>query len=115
METGLGEHDCQRLFGDEQWGSCNLLAEGGINLHVRGISCLYIDAEVTKEDGFLWWLTGFYGEPSTEKKYLSWKALRTLNAARRRPWLCLGDFNEILLACEKEGGLPRGQSYMDRF
>jgi hypothetical protein len=38
-----------------------------------------------------------------EKKYLSWKAFRTLNAARRRPWLCLGDFNEILLACEKEG------------
>ncbi|CAD6228991.1 unnamed protein product [Miscanthus lutarioriparius] len=53
----------------------------GINLHVRGISRMYIDAEVTKEDGFLWRLNGFYGEP--EQKYLSWKALRTLNAARR--------------------------------
>jgi hypothetical protein len=58
---------------------------------------------VTEEDGFLWRLTGFYGESSMEKKYLSWKAFCTLNAARRCPWLCLGDFNEILLACEKEG------------
>jgi hypothetical protein len=87
----------------------------GINLHVRGISRLYVDADVTEEDGFQWWLTGFYGEPSTEKKYLSWKALRILNAAQRQPWLCLGDFNEILLACEKEGGVPRAQSCMDRF
>lgn len=63
----------------------------------------------------MWCLTGFYGEPSTEKKHLSWKALRVLNAARQRPWLCLGDFNEILLACEKEGGPPRNQSCMDRF
>lgn len=63
---------------------------------------MYIDVEVTKEDGFVWWLNGFYGEP--EQKYLSWKALHTLNAVRRRPSLCLGDSNEILLGYEKEGG-----------
>jgi hypothetical protein len=44
---------------------------------------MYLDAEVTEEDGFLWQLTGFNGEP--EKKSLSWKVLRILNAARRRP------------------------------
>lgn len=84
-----------------------------INLHVQSISRMYIDAKVTEEDGFLWRLTGFYGEP--EKKLLFWKALRVLNAARERPWLCLGDFNEILLRCEKEGGLERSQSCMDEF
>jgi hypothetical protein len=87
-------------------GGLAIFWQRGINLHVRGIPRLYVDAEVMEEDGFLWRLTGFYGEPSTEKKYLSWKALHTLNAAQWRPWLCLGDFNEILLACEKEGGLP---------
>ena len=54
-------------------------------------------------------------EPATEKKDLSWKALHVLNAARRRPWLCLGDFNEILLEGEKEGGQKRNQACMDRF
>lgn len=78
----------------------------GVNLHVRMMSKLYIDADVIEEDGFVWRFTGFYGEPRTDQKSLSWRALRTLNAARRRPWLCMGDFNEVLLGCEKEGGLP---------
>ena len=46
---------------------------------------------------------------------LSWKALCILNAVRWRPWLCLGDFNEILLGCEKEGGPARPQACMDAF
>jgi hypothetical protein len=31
------------------------------------------------------------------------------------PWLCSGDFNEILFGCEKEGGPPRSESNMQRF
>lgn len=31
------------------------------------------------------------------------------------PWLCVGDFNEILFQHEKEGGNPRSQVCMDRF
>lgn len=75
-----------------------------IDLHVRGITRLYIDADVKEVDGSLWRLTGFSRDPATEKKALSWRALRTLNAARRRPWLVVGDFNEVLMESEKEGG-----------
>lgn len=38
-----------------------------------------------------------------------------MNAARKWPWLCLGDFNEVLVGWEKEGGVPRPQSCMDHF
>jgi hypothetical protein len=31
------------------------------------------------------------------------------------PWLCMGDFNEILLQQEKQGSVPRPQWCMDRF
>ncbi|CAD6237922.1 unnamed protein product [Miscanthus lutarioriparius] len=79
------------------------------------MSRLYIDEDVVQNDGFTWRFTGFYGEPHTNKKTLSWKALRTFHAARKHPWLCLGDFNEILLSCEKEGGQPRPQRCMDKF
>jgi hypothetical protein len=86
-----------------------------VNVHVQRMSKLYIDADVTEEDGFVWRFTSFYGEPRTDQKSLSWKALRTLNAVRRHPRLCMGDFNEILLGCEKEGGPPRSQTCMDAF
>ena len=86
-----------------------------IDLHLHGVSRFYIDADVVEKDGFTWRFTGFYGEPKTDQKDLSWKALRALNAARSRPWLCMGDFNEILLGCEKEGGLPKAQRCMDKF
>jgi hypothetical protein len=87
----------------------------GVNFQLRTVARLYIDGDVVEGDGFVWRLTGFYGEPQSDKKELSWKALRVLNVARRRPWLCLGDFNEILMSHEKEGGAPRPQMSMDKF
>lgn len=74
-----------------------------INLHVHTASRRYIDPEVEEKDGFVWRLTGMYGDPRTNHKDFTWKAMRTLNAERRRPWLCLGDFNEVLMGWEKEG------------
>jgi hypothetical protein len=85
-----------------------------INFHLRDVSRFYIDGDVTESDGFVWRFTGFYGEPRTDQKELSWKALQTLNAARKFPWICAGDFNEILFSHEKEGGQARGQICMDR-
>ena len=32
-----------------------------------------------------------------------------------RPWLCVGDFNEILYSHEKEGGAPRPVNMMQNF
>ena len=104
-ETKMDERGIERL----RWklGLTNMVAKdckgksGGlaifwkkeINLQLRGVSQFYIDADVVEPDGFIWRFTGFYGEPKTNQKELSWKALRALNASRRRPWLCVRDFN----------------------
>ena len=51
-------------------------------------------------------------------KYKSWQVLEELHAQQAcggAPWLCIGDFNEILFQHEKEGGKPRAQSCMDKF
>lgn len=107
--TNMTSKDC-----DGKSGGLAIFWQSGIDLHVRHISRMYIDAEVKEADGFVWRLTGFYGESATEKVVLSWKALRTLNAMRHHSWLCVGDFNEVLEG-EKEGGPKRSQVYMDRF
>jgi exonuclease III len=88
-------------------GGLAIFWRNGVNFHLRIASQLYIDGDVVEKDGFIWRFTGFYGEPSSEKKDLLWRALRTLNAARRRSCLVMGDFNEILFSSP--------QSCMDKF
>ena len=113
VEARVDELGCERLRREEWW-SCNLLEEGDQS-SAAYVSQFYIDADVVEKDGFIWRFIGFYGEPKTDRKELSWKALKTLNASRRRPWLCVGDFNEVMLGCEKEVGQPKQQGCMDRF
>jgi ribonuclease HI len=70
---------------------------------------------VKEENGLEWRLTGIYGEPKSEEKQKTWRLLRILNNLYSKPWLCLGDFNEILFGCEKEGGQPRATACMEHF
>jgi hypothetical protein len=99
-----------------QSGGLALFWKRGIEVKLTGFMSKYhIDTEIIEEDGFVWQFTGIYGEPKREENEKTWQLLRTLKHQSNKPWLCMGDFNEILYAWEKEGGAPRGQVYMDRF
>ena len=50
-----------------------------------------------------------------EKKVETWRLMRTLNHQSSLPWICPGDFNEILFNHEKQGGIPRGHSLLQNF
>ncbi|KAK3221802.1 hypothetical protein Dsin_008827 [Dipteronia sinensis] len=58
---------------------------------------------------------GFYGHPVAAKRYHSWTLLKRLKDISDLPWLCVGDFNEILYGFEKQGGLNRPKALMDGF
>ena len=45
----------------------------------------------------------------------TWRLMRHLHARGTLPWLCLGDFNEILYSDEKRGGNPRQVTPMVAF
>lgn len=62
-----------------------------------------------------WRFTGVYGEARSDLRENSWRTLRSLNVQPTQPWLCAGDFNEILYAHEKQGGNPKRQACMDKF
>ena len=62
-----------------------------------------------------WRATGFYGQPKTEKHYISWQLLDTLNAQCNMSWIVFGDFNEIVHLSEKSGGQERDVTQMERF
>ena len=48
-------------------------------------------------------------------RYKTWDTMTRLRRESTLPWLCIGDFNEILYNFEKQGGGPRAHSQMDCF
>lgn len=76
---------------------------------------LHIDVDIKEPGGRVWRFTGVYGEPRSDQKFLTWEMLRGLTSPADGPWICAGDFNEILYSHEKEGGKNRPQSCMDQF
>jgi exonuclease III len=75
-----------------------------IDLTVKSMSKYHIDMVIKEEDHFEWRFSGVYGEPRSEEKDKTWDTLRILHGALSLPWVCAGDFNEVLFAHEKEGG-----------
>ena len=82
---------------------------------LRSKSKLHIDVDIEEANARVWRFTGVYGESQGDKKFRTWEMLKGLSTPSYGPWMCAGDFNEILYNHEKEGGRSRPQSYMDQF
>ena len=63
----------------------------------------FIDVEVEYQELGKWRMTGFYGFPESSRRRDSWNLLRTLSDVSSLPWVCIGDFNDLLAANEKRG------------
>ncbi|KAL8538771.1 hypothetical protein ACS0TY_000689 [Phlomoides rotata] len=60
----------------------------------------HIDLLVNNND-LEWRVTDYYGIPNRNLRSHSWALLCTLAAASNLPWLCLGDFNDLLFPEDK--------------
>ena len=87
-----------------------------IKVEIQSYYRNFVDAVMTDpESSFKWRITGFYGNPETHRRKGSWELLRSLSRNIHLPWLCFGDFNEILSVEKKLGGVLRSQKQMDDF
>ena len=85
-------------------------------MDVQTYSPNHIDVIVTDNHGNRKWrFTGFYGHPETGKREESWRLLEELERRYALPWICMGDFNEILHLGEKVGGSLRPERQMNNF
>jgi hypothetical protein len=85
-------------------------------LKIQNYTRRHINALVNGEDNMgVWKLTCFYGHPITAKRHESWALLEHLRQFQPLPWICIGDFNEILTQEEKIGALLRKEGQMDQF
>ena len=77
------------------------------DVKVESSSLNHIDIIINGDKENAWSFTGFYRAPETQLRIDSWNLLRNLNGQSSLPWLCAGDFNEILKSHEKLGGRLR--------
>ncbi|OMO96399.1 reverse transcriptase [Corchorus capsularis] len=96
-------------------GGLALLWQDPSLINIVSFSSSHIDANVRSSTNREWRLTGFYGRPETSRRHESWDLLRQLSEQSTLPWMCVGDFNEILTNDEKIGGPPRSQRQMEMF
>ncbi|KAK9989376.1 hypothetical protein SO802_029615 [Lithocarpus litseifolius] len=75
----------------------------------------HIDAHVSSVSKPTWRLTGIYGHPEESLKCETWRLMRHLRDRASLPWVCLGDFNEILSSDERNGRIPKPLRPMQEF
>ena len=96
-------------------GGLALLWRNSVQIDVYSPSLNHIDVIVDKGKENSWRFTGDYGMPEASRKSETWDLLRNLHQKYSLPWLCVDDFNEILLLHEKLGGALRSETAMREF
>ena len=48
---------------------------------------------------------GFYGQLNPQKRHEAWELLKYLAHLNPLPWMCIGDFNEVVNGMEKVGAI----------
>ena len=77
-------------------GGLGLFWNNEIKLEILPYSHYHIDAIVTEASGNKWQLTRVYGEAQTSERFKTWNMLKFIKSSSALPWLCIGDFNEVL-------------------
>ena len=87
----------------------------GVVVSISSYSHHHIDAFIEPNTINAWRCTSFYGSPTVEGKMAAWDILRVLKNHNPLPWLCTGDFNELVSRDEKWGRVARPESQMVKF
>lgn len=104
--------DCD-VSGGGRKGGLGLLWKAEDTMVLHSFSPNHIDVRVGEVDR--WRFTWCYGFPEEGHKWKSWRLLERLAEGCDLPWLCAGDFNEILRDHEKSGGVIRNDSKVRDF
>lgn len=97
-------------------GGLALLWKKDVMVDVQMFGPWHIDADLGGNDGSRRWrFMGFYGQPKTSRREETWQILERLGSSNSLPWLCIGDYNEILSDVEKLEGNSRAPKLMERF
>ena len=81
-----------------------MLWDSSLSCSISGFSNNHIYLIITKSTGD-WRLIGYYGFLRRHRRRASWTLLRALAILSSLPWVCIGDFNDLLSPSNKKRGV----------
>ena len=103
----LNFQNCFAISSNGKGGGLAMMWKEGIEMEIKSYSKHHIDVVVQNNEGSSWRCTGVYDNPKSEERKHTWELIRRLSGLSSIPWICFGDFNEILHLREKIGGNVR--------
>ena len=93
---------------DGKSGGLAIIKKEGTDVRLKSCSNSHIDVVVYSRSRVSPWRpTGFYDQPDTGMRHISWKLLNSLRKQCEMPCVIFGDFNEITQSNEKLGWMER--------
>lgn len=103
MASSIGFDTTFAIDSNGRSGGIGILWNNTINIEILGYFVYHIDFKILDPRSDRWRLTVVYGEAQTHLRHQTWEVLRDICGIGDLPWLCLGDFNEVLRPDEHEG------------
>ena len=75
----------------------------------------HVDCKIDEPGTDSWRATCFYGEAKTHIRHQTWDTMKGIASLSELPWVCFGDFNEVLRPKEQEGIGERGNAQIQGF
>jgi hypothetical protein len=111
----LGFDKCFAVSSSGRSGGLGLFWNNEIKVDILPYSQYHLDTIVTEQGKESWRLTVVYGEAQVNERHKTWDMLKFIRSANDLPWLCIGDFNEVLHRSEHMGVNERSYSQMAGF
>jgi hypothetical protein len=115
LSRSLGYDKSFAISSSGRSGGLGLFWNNEIKIEVLPYSQYHLDVIVSEQGQENWRLTVVYGEAQVSERHKTWDMLKFIRSSNDLPWLCIGDFNEVLHREEHEGVNERSYSQMAGF
>jgi hypothetical protein len=96
-------------------GGFGLFWNNGVDLSIKKFSNYHIDTMVNEQEKESWRISFIYEEPNRSLRWRTWNIMKQMRSDSFLPWVCIGDFNEILKKEEQFGPNIREEYLMEGF
>ena len=115
LASSIGYDNAYAVDSQGRSGGIGLFWNNVIKIEILGYSCYHLDVSVEEEGEDKWRLTCVCGEAQTHLRHQTWTVLKNISSLSSLPWICIGDFNEVLCPTEHEGVGQRSNAQIQAF